>query len=242
MALRKPPIIATVLTIMGIAVLCTLGTWQLQRLEWKEGLLARIALETSYETVIPASDIETLAYSSDKNLYKRGTIYGRFTGQTRYLMPRTHEGKSGKNVIAPFITDNNQFIIVDLGWLPFDHEGINKFDLNRTALQGVLRRPDGKNWLTPANDDASGIWYAIDFDDLGQGFVPQGYNVMPAVFYSEGDLPFAHDGLIAHTAGWQPPNNHLSYAFFWFIMAGVLAVIFALRFVKEPTPKAQDND
>lgn len=240
MAFQKPPLSATILTILGIAVLCVLGTWQIQRLAWKENILSRIATQTSYDKTIPAGALETLAYNGDKNLYERGTIYGRFTGQTRHLMPRTHEGQSGKHVLAPFITENNQFLLVNLGWVPFDYKSDYTFDLSRAALQGVLRRPDKKTWLTPDNDDTNGIWYAIDFDEMGQGFVPEGYSVMPAVFYNEAALSFAD--IIPHTKGWQPPNNHLAYACFWYIMACVLAAIFFLRFIVSPARKTENND
>ena len=40
---RKPgfPIGLTVATVIALAILCGLGAWQVQRLHWKQGVLAR---------------------------------------------------------------------------------------------------------------------------------------------------------------------------------------------------------
>ena len=43
MTLRRFPWGLTVTVLIALAILVALGVWQLQRLEWKEGVLARRA-------------------------------------------------------------------------------------------------------------------------------------------------------------------------------------------------------
>ena len=38
----KLPVWGTILTVIGVVVLCTLGTWQLDRLAWKKDLIAKL--------------------------------------------------------------------------------------------------------------------------------------------------------------------------------------------------------
>src|SRR5438094_9812731 len=40
---RRLPIIPTIVVLAAVALMIALGTWQLQRAKWKEGLLARYA-------------------------------------------------------------------------------------------------------------------------------------------------------------------------------------------------------
>ena len=40
---RGPGVVAAVVVLICLAILIGLGVWQLQRLKWKEGLLARVA-------------------------------------------------------------------------------------------------------------------------------------------------------------------------------------------------------
>ena len=45
--MRKHELIRlTVATLVGLAVLIGLGVWQLQRLQWKEGVIARVEART----------------------------------------------------------------------------------------------------------------------------------------------------------------------------------------------------
>lgn len=241
MALQKPPFLASLLTIISIIILCGLGTWQIQRLEWKQTLLAKIEAESGKkDTIITTEALETLSYNQDPYLYKRGTITGRFTGKTRILMPRTRDGKAGKEILAPIITENNRFLLVNLGWVPFTTEPLLELPIRDTVtLQGVLRRPDARTWLTPENNDENGILYAVDFNSLGTNFVPRGYDILPAVFYNETTMLLDTGMIVAHDGQWAPRNNHLSYALFWYTLAIILAIIFYIRFIK--TPKAKND-
>src|SRR5262249_32411523 len=95
--LRRPPLLATALAVLGVCCLCALGTWQLQRLEWKERLMAD--LEAAYEGA-PAASLNM------KSLEDREFAYGRITGrvladQAFFLGFKVQGEKPGHDLIIP---------------------------------------------------------------------------------------------------------------------------------------------
>ena len=49
---------ATIFIALGVVVLCTLGTWQLQRLAWKEDIMAK--LDAAYDNPIKNPNLSDL--------------------------------------------------------------------------------------------------------------------------------------------------------------------------------------
>lgn len=67
---KRIPIVATVIVLAAVATMIGLGVWQLQRREWKEGLLARYQAATEEHMPLasfPADDPQA-------NLYRRTTL------------------------------------------------------------------------------------------------------------------------------------------------------------------------
>ena len=89
----KLPFWATILTALGVVVLCGLGLWQSERLEWKKALLERIdeeyAVNASSAALDPSVDLQDA-------IIKRGFLEGRYLHDLAVLIqPRTYEGKPG---------------------------------------------------------------------------------------------------------------------------------------------------
>ena len=57
---RRLPVFTGIAVLAALAILISLGTWQVERLHWKEGLLADIAARRAAAPV-PLADIEALA-------------------------------------------------------------------------------------------------------------------------------------------------------------------------------------
>ena len=98
-------------------------------------------------------------------------------------------------------------------------------------VTGVLRRPEHFNPFVPKNDPAHGQWFRLTPDDIAAAKDLK--DVLPYILYADND----HSGdsrkyPLATATKWLPPNNHRSYAIFWFTMAGVLLVIYYLRFFR----------
>ncbi|MBI2233864.1 MAG: SURF1 family protein [Micavibrio aeruginosavorus] len=215
--MRRPPFWASLLTLVGVIILCSLGTWQVQRLHWKRGVLA--AIDLAYDSApqpLSAADIERSA--ERKTLFLRGTVRGHFiTEKSLHLVPRVFEGRQGYHLVTPLVMEDGGTILVNRGWMPLETR-TDPDASGDVAVTGLLRKPDRANAFTPKNASSGNTAYSLDL----QGFLPY---VLYAENRDEGQLP------IPVGAKPVPQNNHLSYAIFWFTMAGLLLVIYALRFL-----------
>ena len=220
----KLPVWGTILTFIGVVVLCALGLWQLQRLDWKRGILEAIEAERNSEASLPAL---TLADFENGPVYKRGQIEGRFIEGKNFLIgPRTHEGKPGYHIIAPFALDGSGVVLVNRGWVGLDY---NPADIDwpaHSTITGVLRQPDGGNMFTPPNQPEKDIWYVIDRSEIA--WAKDLHSLSPLMLYEESDdiIPLTES---LHSL---PDNNHLQYALFWFAMAGAMVVVYGFRFLR----------
>lgn len=224
-------ILPTILTILGVAILCALGTWQLQRLEWKTDLLA--TLEEEYNKDARQYPIKAGQLQNEDLHYKRGVFAGAFNHNKEFLLrPRTHEGEPGYHSYVPFSTPEGITILVNRGYVPLNWPGIEqpRF-VPPIALTGMLRRPGKPNFFTPKNNAEKDEWYWIDLEAMAKAKDIK--NIAPYILNEEGPN-IANTYPIRQQVGINLNNNHLQYAFFWFAMAGALIVVYVLRFLRKP--------
>lgn len=220
-SIKFPPI-ATSLMILSVIILCGLGNWQLERLKWKTDLLTE--LDQAYnQTPKP------LTKEDFKNgTLKRGTVTGRYDHSHEIkIIPRTHDGKNGSHIIAPFKTNNGQTILVNRGWLPINKNTYIK-PKGTITLSGLIRKPSWINPMVPQNEPDRNIWYRLEIDEIVSAKNIK--DVTTSLFYlDQNDHSETYPLSTALT--WQPRNSHLSYAIFWFTMAGTLIAIYVIRFI-----------
>lgn len=222
----------TLSTGLLLVVLLGLGTWQLQRLEWKAALQARIdrGLAAPPATEFPARSSELTDWN-----YRRVQVTGRFLHDSEFhLVGRSYNGRPGVEVVTPMITSRPALrgpLMVDRGWVPLDKLAPARrpetLIEDEVTLTGVLLVPSGgQAWLRPDNDPAANQWYWIDLAAMGSsaGF-PEG--VPGALLYAERDAD--PDALpVGGRLETALRNDHLQYAVTWYALAVVLAVIFVL--------------
>lgn len=190
--------------LIGAAILIGLGVWQMQRLQWKQGVLAEITARiTAAPVALPATPDPTA------DLYLPVQADGRFTGQSlRVLASRKMVGP-GYRIIAVFETAGRR-VLVDAGFAP---EG-TAVTLPTAPLQvtGNLHWPAEVDGFTPAPDLAKGLWFARDLP------------AMAAALQADPVLIVARDPVVAGVDampldGSGIPNDHLGYALTWFSLA-----------------------
>ncbi len=226
----KFPLWATLFTLLGIAILCSLGTWQLKRLEWKTALLAE--LEASYQADPMQFELtpEHLAALPQDRQIVRSFAEGIYLHDKELLIgPRTHDGKPGYHVITPFETIDNHLVLVNRGWVPLSakEQGFSRPD-EPLIITGTARKPSAPTRFMPENSPAQGHWYRLDLHEIAAAKGLE--DLMPYVLYADPKRPNAASYPLAAATRLEMPNNHMSYALFWFSMAGVLALIYGLRF------------
>jgi len=192
----------------GVAILMSLGIWQVQRLAWKEGILADI------EARIAAAP-ETLPEVPDPVAHRYMPVVAEGVlgdDYVRVLVSQRGQGAQYR-VISPFETGDRR-IMVDRGVMPT--EGTPPEHAGEVVVTGNLHWPDEVDGFTPVPDVARNIWYARDVDALADrlGALPI---LLIASDMSVSDAPVTP--LPADTGG--IPNDHLNYAVTWFSLAAL---------------------
>ncbi|MBV8095962.1 MAG: SURF1 family protein [Acetobacteraceae bacterium] len=206
-------------TLAMLAILIGLGTWQVQRLAWKNGILAAIEqAERSPAIPLPSNPAPFAKVSATGVL--RADLPARFGAD----VGPTREGfQMGSQLIMPLQREGADPVLVDLGWLP-DKAAVS-LPGGEVTLQAYVRPPQHAGWLAVHDNLQSRRFYTLDPAVIGNALgLPK---VAPFVLVAL-DPPLAPSGVpepAQHLP--RPPNNHLEYALTWYGLAVVLAMIFA---------------
>ena len=192
--------------LIGAAVLVALGVWQVQKLAWKEGVLAEIAQRMqSAPVAVPATPDPV----GDRFLPVSAT--GDFTGQALDVLVSRREIGAGYRVIAVFVTGGRR-VLVDRGFVVDEARGAGHAATAAVAVTGNLHWPDEIDRFTPAPDTATGLWFARDVPAMAQALGAEPVLIVARSATGEGiePMPVGDAGI---------PNNHLGYAIQWFLLA-----------------------
>ena len=221
----------TLWSAFGLILLLGLGTWQVERLQWKLGLIAaREAGIHAAPTALPTTvdDARTREFHPVR-------AEGRFLNERElYLVAPSLRGDAGYHVVTPFLLESGATLLVDRGFVPTDREAPSTRAAGEpqgtVSVAGLLRlAPEGKpSWFTPANDPERNLWFYWDLGAMARAANLD--RVLP--FYLEADASPNPGGL---PEGGQSvtelPNNHLQYAITWYALAVALIAIY-IRFAR----------
>lgn len=246
-------ILPGVLAALAFAILVGLGTWQLHRLEWKEGLIARVEARVD-EAPVPAPGPATWAdFDLSDWQYRPVRLEGRFgEGELHAWIaltrPRGPLGGPGYFVIAPFRTGEGWYVLVNRGFVPeaakdpADRPGSAPPE-GPVEVVGLVRESETPSFVTPEPDVAANVWFAREAAAMSEALgLPPGetapYFVDAAAARTPpGGLPQAGETRLSF------PNNHLQYALTWYGLAATCLVVFVLfarrRLSRAPEPSAE---
>ncbi|MFP4044413.1 MAG: SURF1 family protein [Rhodosalinus sp.] len=199
-----------VIGIAGAAVLIALGVWQVQRLQWKEALLADIEARIAAEPVaLPAAPDPR----ADRYLPVRAE--GVIGAEELHVLVSTKTEGAGFRIVTPFETEGGRRLLLDRGFVPDEAKGAER-RTGPVAVTGNLHWPDDRSSATPENDPGDNFWFARDLDQMAAAL-----NTEPVllVVRQEDPPPPGIMPLPVDTSG--IPNDHLEYAVTWFGLAAV---------------------
>ncbi len=217
----------TVVAGIGLAVLLGLGTWQLQRLAWKEALMAEIVARRAAEPLASLPRAADLAVE-----FRRASLAGRYLHEKEIrLQSRTRGGRSGVELVTPLVLADGTAVLVNRGWVPAEKAAPDARPETRAETEarvdGVLRLGERLGWATPANRPDEGLWFAAEPAQIA-AFA--GVDAVPYIVVVEGEgtaLPRPRPPAAL------PPNDHLSYALTWYALAAALVVVYLLAIVRK---------
>jgi surfeit locus 1 family protein len=229
-----------VILLAALAILLSLGTWQVERLHWKEGLLADIAARR----VAPAVDlstIETMAADGGDIEYRNVTASGRYINNKERHFFATYDGAPGYYVYTPLQLDDGRYLFVNRGFVPYEaKEPEMRVDGQLTGRQTVTglaraKLPGKPSYIVPDNDLAKNIFYWKDLDVMASS---DGFDRSQVVqLFVDADKTPNPSGLpIGGVTIVDLPNDHLEYAFTWYGLAAALVAIAVISWYRKRYP------
>ena len=208
--------------LLVFAVLIALGTWQIERKAWKEGLIAALTerLAAPPAALPPPAAWPRLDPARDE--YRRVT----FTAASAF---RPEISGPGFWVFTPAQLPDGALVLVNRGFVPENRRDpasrAQGQIVGPVEIVGALRWPEHRSWFAPADDPRKNLWFTRDPRAIaaGKGIGP----VAPFYVEQEASAPpggLPQPGKLAVTLR----NAHLQYAITWYGLALVLVVMFVV--------------
>jgi surfeit locus 1 family protein len=220
----RPGLAATLFTLAAVAIMVALGTWQVERLAWKNALIDRIESGMRAAPAPLPARVENPAEWD----FRRVSVTGQFLHDHELdLAARSMNGRVGYQIVTPLKRDDGTLVLVNRGWVPLEKrdpgsrpEGLPE---GTVTVEGVARVPAERGWMQPDNDPVKNMWFWYDISAMaaqaGAG------NPLPLVIEA-GNAPNPGGFPIGGQTNVNIANNHLQYAFTWYSLAITLIVIY----------------
>jgi surfeit locus 1 family protein len=224
----RPAFWPTLMFVPAFLALLGLGTWQVERLQWKRGVIvAREAAVAAPVVPLPADPEVARALE-----FHHVRVEGEFLNDKElFLGASSPGGETGFHLITPLRLGDGALLLVNRGWIT----GTMKDPAKRAAgelsgpvtIEGLLRLPPAgrPNIFVPDNRCDINYWFYIDIPAMA---ACQGLGRVLPYYLDAGPAP--------NPGGWpkggvtrvELPNDHLQYAITWYALALGAAVIYVL--------------
>ena len=228
---RRGRAIATGIALAAaLAVLLSLGTWQVERLFWKQALIADIEARR-HATPAPLDGIAAMAAKGGDVDYRTTAATGLFHHDKERHFFATHDGQPGFYVYTPLELADGAFLFVNRGFVPYERKeaktrlageiAAGPVTVNGLARARLAEKP---STLVPDNDLAKNIFYWKDLDAMAATTGLPADKVLP--FFLDADATPNPGGLpVGGVTQVDLPNNHLQYAITWYGLALALVAV-----------------
>ncbi len=231
---KRGLLLLTLLTLVGIVVLCALGTWQLERMDEKHAYIDRLQQQAAGAPapMPPSADWAKLdAAALDlTHVVARGSYIDGIAGVRTTIAAGPPGSRQlsgfGRWIFQAFKLEDGGVILVNRGFVPEGRLGQIGPASGPDTIQGFLRAPETRNSFTPQDLPAIREFYTRD-----PAAIAASLGQPPAPFYleaaREGDGMTPPAGVDVRELIGRIPDNHLQYALTWFGLALTLLGVFA---------------
>jgi len=220
-------------TLVVLAVLIGLGTWQLQRKAWKESLIQQIEARAYGEPGPIAPEAEWPAWRADQDEFRRVRVTGTFLHDLEApvygLAPGARQGAplQGYYILTPLRLATGALVIINRGFVPTELKNPETRPQGQpegeVTVTGLVRAPEARTLFTPSDDPGRNLWFTRDPEAIAQA---RGLEPVAPFLIDADSTP--------NPGGWPRggqtqltlPNNHLQYALTWYGLALTLVAVF----------------
>lgn len=226
--MKRFPFGLTAAAAIAIAILIGLGVWQLERLAWKEAMLARIEALAG----APARPLgEVLARAAKGQNVEFTRVAATCSPATR-VSPLAYryalrDGRVAWRLLTPCAVFGAPWsaILLDRGLVTTLNGSMaprpGHFS-DPASVTGVLRSPGAESLLGPGSKRSHSDMIVVQALDRGAVKAIGGPGAAPYFLAVESETP-APLGVSPAALPQDIPNNHFIYALTWFALAGILA-------------------
>lgn len=222
--IRPAAIVVILMTLVLTACLLALGTWQVNRLAWKRDLIANVEERAHAAPVeVPAVSEWPAMTDPSQYEYRRVHLSGTFRHRDEVQVYTVSDLGPGYWVLTPLQRDDGSSVLVNRGFVPSDKREPSARPQGevegRVDVVGLMRAPETGGLFLRTNDPQNNRWYSRNIAQIAE--IRQIDNAAP--FYVDADATPNPGGLpIGGKTMLTFPNNHLSYAITWYILAGMV--------------------
>ena len=204
--------IFSIFIVLAIITTLLLGFWQIKRSEQKNTL--NHAIKYTFE--------HPLAYNEENSQpYQTYIISGFYDFQKQILLgPRTFNNQIGMYVYTIFVTDNNEHLLVNRGFVSKNNsmniKSAGKSD-DITIKIFSLGKPK-QSWYSAKNSPHKNQWVSLDFAEIESFFkLDLGQHYFKEIVNPEHKIDSKI--IASFTANYQIDNIHTKYIYFWFLFS-----------------------
>jgi len=219
-----------IFVLVAFAVFVALGTWQLERKAWKEGLIAALEAKLSAQPVALPPREQWPQLSTGMDEFRRVTFPAEFLDSEALVYTsgsaiRPDVSGPGYWVLSPARLADGSLVVVNRGFVPEGRQDAKTRPEGQphgsTEIVGSMRWPEPRGMFTPDDTPAKNLWFVRDPAAIAAA---KGWGSV-APFYIDQEAPPAPGGL-PKVGPLKPslPNNHLQYAITWFGLAIVTLI------------------
>jgi len=216
----------------SIVLFLTLGSWQVIRLEWKEGLIKEISENLKKSPIF----ITSSNYKSPDLLYKKVKANGRFLSDSAIrLNAKYRDNELGYHIITPFVTSDGATLFINRGWASKEKPPETTLS-KKTYIEGIVAKEDRKAaWFLPQNQPEKNIWFWKDLKQFSK-YLKERDNIDIEPVLVQQTHPKSETPPLTLKVDVNLRNDHAGYAFTWYSLALVVLVMY-LFFIRSKSEK-----
>ena len=221
----RPLFWPTFFALPALLVLRWLGTWQVQRLEWKNQLIE------DFESRATAAPIDLPVGPVGPEMeFRRLALTGTFDHRNEVFMTgRTYEGNAGFHIVTPFTLTDGRIVLVNRGWVSESYREQEKREFTlvegEVTIPAILRFPGKKGYFVPENEPENGFWFTLVPSQIVAHLGLEGRaerDIYAATVRTSDTIELP----IAARTETNLRNSHLGYAITWYGIACALIGVY----------------
>jgi surfeit locus 1 family protein len=239
---RRSLLGAGLATLAALAILVSLGAWQLERRAWKQELVDRIEARAHGEAGAIVPEPRWPAWRAEEHEFRHVRLTGTALHDKEVLVHGLMSGQPGSPVqgfyiFTPVRLASGAVVMLNRGFVPSElRDPVRRPEAQGSTITvtGLVRAPEARGWFMPENRPERDDWFTRDVAAMAQA---RGLERVAPFWIDADPAPNATGWPRPGQTRLSIPNNHLQYALTWFGLALTLVGVFgawAWRRTHEP--------